>query len=59
LALEMMQPTSDGVNSITVCQPIVMMFDLPWQRDETRTIGNRERPGRLRTRRSTPRIARG
>ena len=25
----MMQPTSDGVNSITVCQPMVMMLVSP------------------------------
>ena len=34
-----MQPTSEGVNSITVCQPMVMMsVSLP-KRDDTSTIG--------------------
>ena len=36
---EIMQPTSDGVNSITVCQPSVMMLALPFHRDDTSTIG--------------------
>src|SRR4051794_27390793 len=32
-------PTSEGVNSITVCQPIVMMLALSRHLDETSTIG--------------------
>ena len=35
----MTHPTSDGVNSITVCQPIVMMLRLSSSADETITIG--------------------
>lgn len=35
----MTQPTRDGVNSMTVCQPMVMMFARPCQRDDTSTIG--------------------
>ena len=33
------QPTSEGVNSITVYQPIVMMFAFCCQCEVTRTIG--------------------
>src|SRR3954452_23291688 len=34
-----MQPTSEGVNSRTVCQPRVMMLLWPAQRDEISTMG--------------------
>src|SRR4051812_7409793 len=34
-----MQPTSEGVNSRTMCQPRVMMLLWPAQREETSTIG--------------------
>src|SRR3954447_8086362 len=34
-----MQPTSEGVNSRTVCQPRVMMLLWPAQREDTSTIG--------------------
>ena len=30
---------SDGVNSITVCQPIAITFDLPARRDEDDRAG--------------------
>jgi hypothetical protein len=39
LPLAMTHPISDGVNSMTVCQPIVIMLVLFRQRDETSTIG--------------------
>jgi hypothetical protein len=39
LRAEIMQPTSEGVNSRTVCQPRVMMLVLLCQRDDTSTIG--------------------
>ena len=35
----MTQPTSEGVNSMTVCQPMVMMSVLPFQAEDTSTIG--------------------
>ena len=38
-ALAITQPTSEGVNSITVCQPSVMMLFLPCQREDRSTIG--------------------
>src|SRR5690242_6226830 len=47
LLLEIMQPTSDGVNSITVCQPIVMMFASPFQAELTSTIGPGSRNRRI------------
>src|SRR5215207_5978069 len=34
-----MQPTSDGLNSSTVCQPSVIMLCLPSQCEDTSTIG--------------------
>ncbi len=34
----MMQPTSDGENAITVCQPLVMILRRPSQADETSTM---------------------
>src|SRR5215203_2015961 len=34
-----MQPTSEGVNSRTVCQPRVMMLVWPAQREDTSTMG--------------------
>ena len=34
-----MQPTSDGLNSSTVCQPTVMILCLPSQCEDTSTIG--------------------
>src|SRR3982750_2291896 len=34
-----MQPTSEGVNSRTVCQPRVMMLLWPAQREDTSTMG--------------------
>ena len=39
IAAAITQPTSDGVNSITVCQPMVMMLRLPPKADVTSTIG--------------------
>ena len=39
LALEMTHPTSAGVNSIIVCQPMVMMLVRPCQEDDTSTMG--------------------
>ena len=39
LAEEITQPTSEGVNSITVCQPSVMMLVSPRQADDSSTIG--------------------
>src|SRR5579875_82772 len=44
----MMHPTSAGVNSITVCQPMVMMFALPCQLEETSTTGPGSRYRRMR-----------
>jgi hypothetical protein len=35
----MTQPTSDGVNSTTISQPIVMMFRLSPKAEVTSTIG--------------------
>lgn len=35
----MQQATRDGVNSITVCQPSVMMLVLPFQAELISTIG--------------------
>src|SRR5829696_953665 len=34
-----MQPTSEGLNSSTVCQPSVIMLCLPSQCEDTSTIG--------------------
>ena len=47
LPLEIMQPMSDGWNSITVCQPMVMMLVLPFQAELTRTIGPGSRNRRI------------
>ena len=33
------QPISEGVNSMTVCHPIVMMFAFPFHHDDTSTMG--------------------
>jgi hypothetical protein len=38
-ALEITHPTSDGWNSIIMCQPIVMMLVLPFHTELTSTIG--------------------
>ena len=35
----MIQPKSEGVNSIIVCQPIVIMLDSPFHVELTSTIG--------------------
>ena len=37
-----MQPTSEGVNSMMVCQPSVMMLVSPSQRDDASTISDPE-----------------
>src|SRR3990170_2096941 len=40
---EMTQPTRDGENSMTVCQPMVMMLRRPFQAEEIRTMGQGSR----------------
>src|SRR5204863_9972753 len=42
-----MQPTSEGSNSMTVCQPMVMMFVSPFQAELTSTIGPGSRNRRI------------
>ncbi len=42
-----MQPISDGTNSITVCQPMVMMLVSPFQAELTKTIGPGSRSRRI------------
>ena len=39
LELEMQQPTSDGENSNTMCQPMVMMLVFPFHAELTSTAG--------------------
>ena len=39
LALDMQQATSDGENSNTMCQPIVIMLVFPFHAELTRTTG--------------------
>ena len=42
-----MQPIRDGVNSMTVCQPIVMMLVSPFQAELTSTMGPGSRNRRI------------
>src|SRR5947207_15526005 len=42
-----MQPISDGSNSMTVCQPMVMMLVSPFQAELTSTIGPGSRNRRI------------
>src|SRR5438067_2904610 len=42
-----MQPISDGSNSMTVCQPMVMMLLSPFQAELTSTIGPGSRNRRI------------